>query len=63
VRTYGDFGLFAELAFAFAVGALAVGVLDVTEAGLVERLVQLDAEDVHLLDAHAENVCSLGTIA
>jgi hypothetical protein len=26
---------------------------DVTEAGFVKRLVQLDAEDVHLLDAHA----------
>jgi hypothetical protein len=26
---------------------------DVTEAGFVERLVQLDAEDVHLLDAQA----------
>ena len=26
---------------------------DVTEAGFVEMLVQLDAEDVHLLDAHA----------
>jgi hypothetical protein len=28
----------------------------VTEAGFVERLVQLDAEAVHVLDAHAENV-------
>ena len=26
---------------------------ELTEAGFVERLVQLDAEDVHLLDAHA----------
>jgi hypothetical protein len=27
----------------------------VTEAGFVERLVQVDAEDVHLPDAHASN--------
>src|ERR687886_1792970 len=27
-----------------------------TEAGFVERLVQPDAEDVHLLDAHASNI-------
>jgi hypothetical protein len=29
-----------------------------TEAGFVEGLVQLDAEDVHLLDAHARNIRS-----
>jgi hypothetical protein len=28
---------------------------DVPEAGLVERLVQLDAEDIQLRDAHARN--------
>jgi hypothetical protein len=35
----------------------------VTEAGFVERLVQLDAEDVHLLDAHAENIRRFVAIA